>query len=128
MKIKTKKEMTLPQLIQWAWENGIKHKEFTGSKNGIVELDFRGWLRTDLIELDEIFTVDVEEEITEETVIPRIIGIYQFENGVIGSKVTHNVSIKDVLCGIESITPLGFYMFNDDMTLTLIWKDGEMVE
>ncbi len=53
MKFKTKKEMTLPQLIEWAWENSIKHKEFTGSRNGIVEFDFRGWVRTDLIEPDE---------------------------------------------------------------------------
>ncbi|UXR83212.1 hypothetical protein [Staphylococcus sp. IVB6214] len=76
MKIKVKKEMNLHELIKWAWENSIKHKEFTGSRNGIVEFDFRGWVRTDLIEPDEIFEVEVEEEITEETVLSCL--VYEF--------------------------------------------------
>ncbi|EGQ3860377.1 hypothetical protein G9U91_001337 [Staphylococcus pseudintermedius] len=76
MKIKKKVKMNLHELIQWAWENSIKHKEFTGSRNGIVEFDFRGWVRTDLIEPDEFFEVEVEEEITEDTKIPTLIELF----------------------------------------------------
>ncbi len=38
MKIKTKKQMTLPQLIEWAWDNDVKDKYFVG--NGIGEVEF----------------------------------------------------------------------------------------
>ncbi|EGQ2725597.1 hypothetical protein F9633_11815, partial [Staphylococcus pseudintermedius] len=96
MKFKTKKEMTLPQLIEWAWENSIKHKEFTGSRNGIVEFDFRGWVRTDLIEPDEFFEVEVEEEITEDTVIPLFLEVYEHE-GELVFLPQRKKSIKDLL-------------------------------
>lgn len=130
MKFKTKKEMTLPQLIEWAWENSIKHKEFTGSRNGIVEFDFRGWVRTDLIEPDEFFEVEVEEEITERTVIPLLLEVYEHE-GELVFLPQREKSIKDLLEESdleENITTKTLYLINDDGTLTLVWKDGELVE
>ncbi|EGQ3123486.1 hypothetical protein JL965_03405 [Staphylococcus pseudintermedius] len=130
MKIKVKKEMTLPQLIEWAWENSIKHKEFTGSRNGIVEFDFRGWVRTDLIEPDENFEVEVEEEITEETEIPVLVELFMSGLGEI-IHTYHRASIGEAIGevhkGAEAL-PTAFYMLNDDMTMTLIWKYGELVE
>lgn len=130
MKIKTKKEMTLPQLIQWTWENGIKHKEFAGSRNGIAEFDFRGWVRTDLIEPDETFTVEVEEEITEETEIPKIVEVVEYKNGELDTILRYNFSIKEYKKYNEDfkLTILTFYMLNDDGTLTLLWKDGELIK
>lgn len=130
MKFKTKKEMTLPQLIEWAWENSIKHKEFTGSRNGIVEFDFRGWVRTDLIEPDEFFEVEVEEEITEDTKIPTLIELFVSGYGQIIHtyyRTSIRETIGEVVKGVDAL-PKAFYILNDDMTMTLIWKDGEMVE
>ncbi|UXS43761.1 hypothetical protein [Staphylococcus delphini] len=130
MKIKVKKEMNLHELIKWAWENSIKHKEFTGSRNGIVEFDFRGWVRTDLIEPDEIFEVEVEEEITEETVIPLLLEVYEHEEELVFLPQKEK-SIKDLLEESdleENITTKTLYLINDDGTLTLVWKDGELVE
>ncbi|EGQ4492381.1 hypothetical protein CH385_09670 [Staphylococcus pseudintermedius] len=130
MKFKTKKEMTLPQLIEWAWENSIKHKEFTGSRNGIVEFDFRGWMRTDLIEPDEFFEVEVEEEITEDTKIPTLIELFVSGYGQIIHtyyRTSIRETIGEVVKGVDAL-PKAFYILNDDMTMTLIWKDGEMVE
>ncbi|EGQ2868525.1 hypothetical protein EOQ16_07840 [Staphylococcus pseudintermedius] len=130
MKFKTKKEMTLPQLIEWAWENSIKHKEFTGSRNGIVEFDFRGWVRTDLIEPDEFFEVEVEEEITEDTKIPTLIELFVSGYGQIIHtyyRTSIRETIGEVVKGVDAL-PKAFYILNDDMTMTLIWKDGELVE
>ncbi|YAW13886.1 hypothetical protein AB4Y46_07515 [Staphylococcus pseudintermedius] len=130
MKFKTKKDMTLPQLIEWAWENSIKHKEFTGSRNGIVEFDFRGWVRTDLIEPDEIFEVEVEEEITEDTKIPTLIELFVSGYGQIIHtyyRTSIRETIGEVVKGVDAL-PKAFYILNDDMTMTLIWKDGELVK
>ncbi|EGQ3629384.1 hypothetical protein I0645_001529 [Staphylococcus pseudintermedius] len=130
MKIKVKKEMTLPQLIEWAWENSIKHKEFTGSRNGIVEFDFRGWVRTDLIEPDEFFEVEVEEEITEDTKIPTLIELFVSGYGQIIHtyyRTSIRETIGEVVKGVDAL-PKAFYILNDDMTMTLIWKDGELVK
>ncbi|MCE5577248.1 hypothetical protein JL884_06970 [Staphylococcus pseudintermedius] len=130
MKFKTKKEMTSPQLIEWAWENSIKHKEFTGSRNGIVEFDFRGWVRTDLIEPDEFFEVEVEEEITEDTKIPTLIELFVSGYGQIIHtyyRTSIRETIGEVVKGVDAL-PKAFYILNDDMTMTLIWRNGEMVE
>ncbi|EGQ3882832.1 hypothetical protein I0626_000603 [Staphylococcus pseudintermedius] len=130
MKFKTKKEMTLPQLIEWAWENSIKHKEFTGSRNGIVEFDFRGWVRTDLIEPDEFFEVEVEEEITEDTKIPTLIEMFVSGYGQIIHtyyRTSIRETIGEVVKGVDAL-PKAFYILNDDMTMTLIWRNGELVK
>ncbi|EIE3775700.1 hypothetical protein LDG84_002568 [Staphylococcus pseudintermedius] len=130
MKFKTKKEMTLPQLIEWAWENSIKHKEFTGSRNGIVEFDFRGWVRTDLIEPDEFFEVEVEEEITEDTKIPTLIELFVSGYGQIIHtyyRTSIRETIGEVVKGVDAL-PKAFYILNDDMTMTLIWRDGELIK
>ncbi|WP_214932166.1 hypothetical protein [Staphylococcus coagulans] len=131
MKIKTKKEMTLPQLIEWAWENGIKSKAFVASKGGRVEFDFRGWFKTLMtVEPDEAFTVEVEKAITEETVIPRLMEVCEYVDGSLSSGLRRKCSIKEALDDNElaGITTHAFYMLNDDASLTLIWKDGEMAE
>ncbi|EJD5763040.1 hypothetical protein M2L35_001369 [Staphylococcus pseudintermedius] len=129
MKFKTKKEMSLHELIQWAGENSIKHKEFTGSRNGIVEFDFRGWVRTDLIEPDEFFEVEVEEEITEDTKIPTLIELFVSGYGQIIHtyyRTSIREAIGEVVKGVDAL-PKAFYILNDDYTMTLIWKDGELV-
>ncbi|HGH0783390.1 TPA: hypothetical protein ACJHHF_002294 [Staphylococcus pseudintermedius] len=130
MKIKKKVKMNLHELIQWAWENSIKHKEFTGSRNGIVEFDFRGWVRTDLIEPDEFFEVEVEEEITEDTKIPTLIELFVSGYGQIIHtyyRTSIRETIGEVVKGVDAL-PKAFYILNDDMTMTLIWRNGELVK
>ncbi len=129
MKFKTKKEMSLHELIQWAWENSIKHKEFTGSRNGIVEFDFRGWVRTDLIEPDETFTVEVEEEITEDTILPSLLVIHKDGNYVSATHWSyHSIrSLKETLVSSD-IKPIAFYVLHHDASMMLIYKNGGMVE
>ncbi len=127
--IKTKKEMNLPELIEWAIKKDIKDEKFY-SKNGChISIDYRGHVFLWDIRLNEIFTVEVEEEITEDTVIPKIAelnlcGYDQHEELF----VNENKSIKQLLSE-EETNNVAFYIMNDDLTMTLIWtKEKGLVE
>ncbi len=131
MKFKTKKEMNLHELIKWAWENNIENKTFVASEGGAVKFVYKGGFKTLMIvESDETFTVEVEEEITEETIIPRLLEVYKSTYGKLDSNITCNSTINKCLEPNDDleIETLAIYKFNDDASLTLIWKDGEMVE
>lgn len=70
------------------------------------------------------YTVEVEEEITEDTVFPVLIKtlknvfneitIISYENASINSSKSRNETIS-------------YHILNDDGTMTLIWKDGEII-
>ncbi|NCJ14453.1 hypothetical protein [Staphylococcus pseudintermedius] len=120
MKIKVEKEMTLPQLIEWAWENDVKGKTFTSNREREVKFYNKGAVEISrLVASFETFTVETVEEITEDTIIPRLVAIYDVsgQRSIIQHK---QKSISDILNDYA----VAFYMFNDDMTMTLIWKDG----
>jgi len=72
MKIKTKKQLNLPQLIEWAWENDVRGQLFPTDQNqeaGIYIATNRDLMmnNADYIKYNNTFTVEVEEEITEDT-------------------------------------------------------------
>ena len=131
VKIKTKKKLTLPELIQWGWDNKIVNKRFYGNFGGPVLFDEDSWIgidEGDLVQTDETFEVEVEEEITEETKIPvlvRMTGTKESDDNF-GLDYYYGLSIMDATSNI--IESKAFYMLNDDMTMTLIWRNGEMVE
>lgn len=130
MKIKTKKEMKLPELIEWAWENDVRSRMFIGSGDGIVKFGIGGLVtKLEYIDSDETFKVEVEEEITEETVIPNLIETYKNGLGNLSAEVYKNKTIRHILeIDAFRVDIKAFYILNDDLTMTLIWKDGEMVE
>ena len=130
MKIKTKKEMNLPQLIEWAWYNNIENRIFVASEGGAVKFVSKGGFKTLMIvESDETFTVEVEEEITKDTVIPNLIETYKNGLGNLSVEVYKNKTIRHILeIDAFRVDIKAFYILNDDLTMTLIWKDGEMVE
>ena len=72
MKIKTKKQLKLPQLIEWAMENGIKNNYYVSENRYIVTFDENGFLENATLPLDEIFTVIVEEVVDSDTVLDNI--------------------------------------------------------
>lgn len=126
MKIKTKKQLNLPQLIEWAWENDVRGKRFETSPAGegplgIVRVtDGRGILIDRNVFEGELFTIEVEEEITEDTVLPKL--VTKNING--GYNGWTDRSIDSFIIGyMEAI-----YIPNDDYTMTLIWRDGKLVE
>ena len=73
MKIKTKKQFTLPQLIEWAMKNDMHEKSFCGDRYGdAVHFDENEDMLCDHVSLTETFTVEVEEEVNGETILDRL--------------------------------------------------------
>ncbi|WFG33969.1 hypothetical protein F10086_47 [Staphylococcus phage vB_SauM_JDF86] len=140
MKIKQKKQLNLPQLIEWAYHEGsdirdekIKSESMTVTFSEIgtphIETKFH------FLQVDELFTVEVEEEITEDTVIPKLMTTFKktYLKGDFGYqrvRIDENYSIKLMLDRAEEHTePIEtLHMVNDDGTHTLIWRDGKLVE
>ena len=124
--IKTKKEMNLPELIEWIWENEIEDKRFISDcVKGKVFVSKYGKITTACgIGKTDTFTVEIEEEITEDTVLPELVtrtvkGHYGlWKKGSINS--FKHITFNDVEA---------FYVPNDDLTMTLIWtKEKGLVE
>lgn len=133
VKIKRKIEMALPELIEYVWKNNIKEKTFYSNlDNSCVRFNrFQTVFIDDPINKDETFTVEVEEEITEKTKLDSVLEIYT-NLDYTKSKFPYihkSVSINDIL-GYTSnrIVTKCIYLVNEDDTMTLIWKDGELVK
>lgn len=131
MKIKVKKEMNLLELIEYIKKNEIADKVFFDNKGKgkVVVGDDRYLYMTDL-NLTETFTVEIDEEITEETEILILVELFVSDYGLIIHtyyRTSIREAIGEVVKGVDAL-PKAFYILNDDYTMTLIWKDGEMVE
>ncbi len=131
VKIKTKKQLNLPQLIEWAWENNITNQELfcDGFKEKSVIFNLSGWAEfSDEFSYNphDTFTVEVEEEIDEDTKLDLI---ERFIGGMGSVCYTSNkTSINESLRTAPSdIAITHFYIENDDRELILIWRDGKLV-
>lgn len=134
VKIKRKVEMTLPKLIEWAWKNGVKEKAFYSNVDvGSVYFDMVQTVSVEhSILQDETFTVEVEEEITEETKLPKFLVVFlnmSISNYIERPAIGEDESIKEILQGNKNhpLTIKAIHLVNNDGTHTLIWKDGELV-
>lgn len=124
MKIKRKVQKNLPQLIEWLLESGKSECIVISNMNNIVRLEPYGAIRFSQEKFypEEIFTVTIEEEITEdkwfpELVIRTVAGDYRLHKQGSINDFKHS-TFNDVEA---------FYIPNDDLTMTLIWRDGKMV-
>lgn len=122
VKVKRKVEMNLPQLIEWAWDNDIKNAVYN-SKNGLsANFSFDGKAVIGYaFSKDDTFTVEIEEEITEDTVIPKILVKTNYDHT---AREYCNSKINQFLSQYYK----AFYIVNDDETMDLIWKNGKLVE
>lgn len=128
VKIKTKKQFTLPQLIEYAWDNDMRNKNFESEGCATVYFDYdgnltcaRGFIPQDF------FSVTTEEEITEDTEIDLI------ERFTVNNEIYYtNPQTMSINTSLEAapdyINITHFYVENDDRELVLIWRDGEMIE
>ena len=75
--IKTTKYMRLDELIKHVWDNAIRDKSFVSNNASIVKFDCYGGIKleNDYVRKDTIFEVEVEEEITEDTVFDNLITV-----------------------------------------------------
>lgn len=123
VRIKRKVEMALSELIEWGLENGIKSRRFTSNRlnSKYVGFDSLGGVCFNGLYsylLEDTFTVEVEEEITEETKIPEMLEIFVNDGGV--KRVEKSINeLKDDFSKE--------FWLKDGNTMTLIWKDGELV-
>lgn len=134
MKIKVKKEMKLDELIKWARSNpGISNgKNFYETDESVKAVYFQKdtnkfFTIGGFTSIDATFEVEVEEEITEETKFDRLFEVFEVSEGEYNPTSNRNTSINESLN--DNIFPIkAFYILNDDLTMTLIWKDGELIK
>lgn len=124
VKIKQKKQFTLPQLIEWAWENGVKNKEYVCNEHKAKSVIFNlsGWAKfSDEFSYSphDTFTVEVEEELTEDTFFKHMIEIT--DNDIHLAWKNTNITTKKCSMSKE------FHAYIDD-EYKLIWRDGKLVE
>ncbi|HDG8778617.1 TPA: hypothetical protein ACHHS0_001317 [Staphylococcus aureus] len=135
MKIKVEKEMKIDELIKWARENpelSFGRKYYTTDKNdenfiyfGVFKNCFK---ISDFILVNATFSVKVEEEVTEETKFDRLLEVYEIQEGVYKSTLHKGISLNERFEDDNIFPTKAFYILNDDLTMTLIWKDGELVK
>ncbi|MGS0663805.1 hypothetical protein ACU40P_03525 [Staphylococcus arlettae] len=138
MKIKTKKQLNLPQLIEWAMDNDIKQRVFESNPNfdGVtykLGFDIGGHLYfEEPLTPTLLFTVEVEEEIDEETKLGLLLDhfINPYGQHYVGN-IYQNRSINDVLEENDEmeISTNSIHLFDKETKeFILIWRDGKMVE
>lgn len=122
VKIKQKKTMNLPQLIEWLLKSGYRNYTANSNMGNIVTLSRYGAIQFSLGTFfpEETFTVEVEEEITEETEFRKLVGLRADDS----YWKYDNTCIYDF--NLEIIKAI--YIPNNDLTMTLIWRDGKLVE
>lgn len=122
VKIKQKKQLNLPQLIEWAAVNDVKVKVFESNPNFDGVTYKLGFNKAGDLYFDEalsptlLFTVEVEEEITLDTVFEEILLIV---NNGLGIEVYSNYSINDVLSNNE-----GYY---EETVMLILKPDPEVI-
>lgn len=125
MKIKTKKEMNLPELIEWGWKNieQVRGKVFKSHIKDMfgdystVQFSVDGYgFKTDRVSYNATFTVEVEEEITEDTAIHKLVELS--DKGLLGRTI---LNINSSINLAKTDKSVAFYILNDDLTMTLIW-------
>ena len=124
--IKRKVEINLPQFIAWAVDNHITGSFYANNRVNAKRIRFEfGGIVSSHGELRsyDTFTVEVEEEITEDTEITALVELSS--QGLLGNTRLYRYhSINDVIDN-QSVA---FYILNDDQTMDLIWKNGKLVE
>lgn len=120
MKIKRKVQKNLPQLIEYIFANNLKHKwKDSDNKGGYIHVYDDGKISVDKCTVDSTFTVEVEEEITEDTEFKSIIEVTTDDLFA----VWEHASIS----AWESEHSKEFHAYIDG-EFKLIWRDGKLVE
>ena len=131
MKIKTNKKLSLPQLIEWAWDNDIKHRVFESNPNfdGVtykLGFDINGDLYfEEFLTPTSLFTVEIEEEITEDMVFNYLLLTYKKDNDKIETHWYEDKCKKSVLSQSDRLMyvskQLSITYFDDKGIPHLIW-------
>ena len=118
--IKTTGELNLHELIKYAWENGLENKTFRSSNGIDVKFHSGGNFNIEYncaILADSIFTVEIEEPITEDTVFDNLIEVTKNDNAL----HYYRTNISDVATNRSSKR---FYALISGK-LELVWESDE---
>lgn len=124
MKIKTTKQMRLDELIKHVWENRCYPAIYKNHMDGEVHFNSIGKLSTvdSYLSMGGMFTVEVAEELTEETVFSNMLIVVQDpetnEKSVLW-RIEHNIELSRVRYGQEMLT---ISAVDEDGKPTLIWS------
>ena len=129
--IKITKGMSFSELINHIKETNYKPNEYISmdKKVKVVVGSFNS-IKFDSetrIYPDNTFLVKVEEEVTEETIIDNLVEFYTNRDDDFCFAHHMDSTIRQRLAHF-AFKPEAFYSLNDDMTMTLIWKDGKLVD
>lgn len=129
--IKTKKQMNLPELIEWIEKNRRFGETFDSNRYNYVDVNVDGVLSFTGNFCEDIFTVEIEEPITEDTVLPKAIAVFKHTTDLYTDRL-FSKSINEILKLDDKVTNSDtktIYVLNNDGTLTLIWtKEKGLVE
>lgn len=133
MKIKTKKQLNLPQLIEWAMDNDVTGAMFSDDRVEAKRIRFEVGILVSIhgdIHKGDTFTVELEEVVDEDTVIPKVIAVFKhnarlYTDRLFSKSISEILKLDDKVKGSATKT---VYVLNNDGTLTLIWRDGKLVE
>lgn len=122
MKIKTKKQLNLPQLIEWGFENDVTGSICSDDRFEAKKIRFEVGVIVSMygdMHKGDTFTVEVEEEITKDTEFKCLIE-------------------KNVTNGFHKLTYSSINEWKDedsrefhayiDGEFKCIWRDGKLVE
>lgn len=132
VKIKQKKQINLPQLIEWLLKSGYRNYTANSNMGNTVTLSRYGAIQFSpgTFFPEETFTVEVEEVVDEDTKLSKSLAIFE-HNGNLYSEMHDNKNINNILkmdIKVKSSSTKTIHMVNDDGTHTLIWRDGKLVE
>ncbi|WP_323709457.1 hypothetical protein [Mammaliicoccus sciuri] len=133
MRVKKQKEMSLQQLIAWAMDNNATGIYYTKNRKDIRRVCFKFGRLTLLdrgLRSSDYFTVEVMEEITENTRLPKLLAIFKHNENTY-SEIHLNKSINEILqldSKVQYSNTKSVHIFEDDDSLTLFWKNGKLVE
>lgn len=126
--IKTKKEMNLPELIEWIERNGGCGMSFKSNRCGYVIVDEYGVLRFSGNFYKDTFIVEAEEPITEDMelhIVERYISGYEGKHRYTSY---FKKSIKSVLKDNPAHIETTHIYAELNGELVLIWENGRLVE
>ena len=127
--IKRKVDMNLGELLCWAIDNE-EQARFRDFSSKSMRVRFNDNAKPEIIfakqflPIEQTFKVQIEEEITEDTVIHKLIELS--DKGLLGRTI---LNINSSINLAKTDKSVAFYILNDDLTMTLIWtKEKGLVE
>lgn len=126
--IKRKVEMNLGELLCWAIDNK-EQARFRDFRSKSMRVRFNDSAKPEIIfakrflPIEQTFKVEIEEPITEDTIIHKLIELS--DQGLLGRTI---LNVNSSINLAKTDQSLAFYIMNDDLTMTLIWKNGKLVE